>query len=106
MHRWLALALLLTSCARTATTARARAFEWFEPSAGCVGPTGNTLPPSRASDTLSAAFARTRIDAARAFAARRLPGGYANGPVPTTSPAGRAIIWPRTPPPVMQSLHK
>lgn len=88
-------ATLLAACAQVRTpTPLARAPLWFLPSQACTVPIGIALPPVRTSDTLSATFARTRIDAARAYAARQLPGGYLSGPTPIAT-TGRAAIWLR-----------
>ena len=60
---------------------------WFIPAAGCAAsPDSNPrwLPPTRASDTLSLAYA-TRHGVSRdieAWLARRVPGGYGGGPYP------------------------
>ncbi|MBK6488438.1 MAG: hypothetical protein IPF98_16660 [Gemmatimonadetes bacterium] len=66
----------------------------FLPAQPCTVPIGTALPPLRATDTLSATFATERIDAARAYAARQMPGGYLSGPTPIGS-TGRATVWLR-----------
>lgn len=94
---WLRMgaATLVMACARVQSPATlARAPLWFLPSQPCTIPVGRTLPPVRATDTLSATFAAMRIDAARAYAARQLPGGYLSGPT-LVATTGRATIWLR-----------
>jgi len=94
MRRLVAL-LLAAACARSPAAAPEPSPEpvWFLPSAGCTDSVGRALPSERATDTLSAAFSRQRPDAANAYAARRLPGGYASGSYPTAG--GRGIMWLR-----------
>lgn len=88
-------ATLVMACAHVPPPAPlTRAPLWFLPSQPCTVPLGRALPPVRATDTLSATFATTRIDAARAYAARQLPGGYLSGPTPIAT-TGRASIWLR-----------
>jgi hypothetical protein len=67
---------------------------WFEPTAGCATRGANLFAPVRATDAITPALAQQRPDAARAYAARRLPGGYAGGPV-YFSPPMHAILWLR-----------
>lgn len=91
------IALLLTAGCGTAIPDPApvapRPSVWFQPATGCEARA--SLPPHRASDSLSAETARTRSDAAKAFAARRVQGGYASGPYP--SPKGRGVLWMQDP---------
>ena len=91
------IALLLTAaCGRAVAVpapAAPRSPVWFQPMNGCEARAA--VPPHRVSDTLSAETARARPDAAKAYAARRLPGGYASGPYP--SPHGRGVLWMQEP---------
>lgn len=89
------LVVCLAACASAPRAApEPRGPFWFEPTPGCAAPAAQAVPPVRASDTLSAASARRFGDAARAYAARRLPGGYAGGPTYVTDPA-RVVLWLR-----------
>ena len=94
---WVGVALLLTAACGRPVPAPApvtpRSPVWFHPMTGCEARAA--LPPHRVSDTLSAETARERSDAAKAYAARRLPGGYASGPYP--SPKGRGVLWMQEP---------
>lgn len=65
----------------------------FVPSAGCAA-ASSRVPPIRVSDTLSAPGPPVRIDAHRAYAARRVPGGYTAGPFGADRPR-RAILFLR-----------
>ncbi len=65
----------------------------FVPRAGCAATT-TRVPPVRATDTLSAPAQPGRVDAQRAYVARRIPGGYAAGPF-AVPPSQRAILFLR-----------
>ncbi len=66
----------------------------FLPSHACTADIGSELPPARASDTLSLEYAMKHPDAAQAYTARRLRGGYLRGPAPVAA-MGRGAIWMR-----------
>ena len=65
----------------------------FVPRAGCAA-ASSRVPSIRVSDTLSSPGPPVRIDAHRAYAARRVPGGYTAGPFGAHRPR-RAILFLR-----------
>jgi hypothetical protein len=67
---------------------------WIEPKGGCNEASPRPLPPQRVSDTLTRAGARY-ADQLTAWTARRVPGGWADGP--THFAKGPVKIWLRDP---------
>jgi hypothetical protein len=68
---------------------------WIQPTSNCNDSSPRTLPPFRASDTLSGRDGKLHPDRLSAWLARRIPGGWAFGPALDTS--NHATLWLRDP---------